>query len=289
MSIGSQRERYVGVLEVRGKRKPTSRGRLWTAKFNPRKHGRADACPDSARPGSSGLVGLIQMDSWRNPELARVWGSRNPDALEVSQDARSVAAAHISFATILLMALATSGCFGGAPVQTRVVAKPAESADVGPYKIGRDDVLDVLVWKQQQLSGRSRVASDGTTMLPLIGQVKAAGLTTNELQTDLTARFARYVHDPKVTVRVYDPASRVFYVLGEVTKPGMYKLMSSEVLSQALAAAGGPTEYASLRKIKIVRRSGDEQVEMTVNYSEVRSGDLSADVPLERGDTITVP
>jgi len=77
--------------------------------------------------------------------------------------------------------------------------------------------------------------------------------------------------------------------LGEVSKPGMYKLMSGEVLSQALAAAGGPTEYANLRSIKIVRRTGDEQTEMTVNYSGVRSGDLRADVVLERGDTITVP
>ena len=140
-----------------------------------------------------------------------------------------------------------------------------------------------------RLSGRITVASDGTVTLPLIGQAKAAGLTAKELQTDLTARYARYVHDPKVTVQVFDPASRVFYVLGEVSKPGMYKLMSGEVLSQALAAAGGPTEYANLRSIRIVRRTGDEQTEMTVNYSGVRSGDLRADVVLERGDTITVP
>lgn len=200
-----------------------------------------------------------------------------------------VAASHALFTIFLVLASAISGCFGGTPVQTQVVDKPAESEDVGPYKIGRDDVLEVLVWKEQQLSGRIRVGSDGTIMMPLIGQVKAAGLTTAQLQTDLTARFARFVHDPKVTVRTFDPASRVFYVLGEVTKPGMYKLMSGEVLSQALAAAGGPTEYANLRKIKIIRRTGDQQVEMTVNYSAVRSGDLRADVPLQRGDTITVP
>ena len=230
------------------------------------------------------------MDREHNLELARVSGSGNRDTTKVLQRIRGVAAGHISFAIFLVLALAVSGCFGGTPVQTQVVAKPAEPADVGPYKIGRDDVLDVLVWKQEQLSGRLSVASDGTIMLPLIGQVKAAGLTTAELQTDLTARLARYVNPPtKVTVRVFDPASRVFYVLGEVTKPGMYKLMSGEVLSQALAAAGGPTEYANLRKIKIVRRTADQQVEMTVNYSGVRSGDLRADVPLERGDTITVP
>jgi len=202
---------------------------------------------------------------------------------------RGIPTARNPFAIFLVLVLATSGCFGGAPVQTQVVTRPAEPADAGPYKIGRDDILDVFVWKDQQLSGRVTVASDGTVTLPLIGQAKAAGLTAKELQTDLTTRYARYVHDPKVTVQVFDPASRVFYVLGEVSKPGMYKLMSGEVLSQALAAAGGPTEYANLRSIKIVRRTGDEQTEMTVNYSGIRSGDLRADVVLERGDTITVP
>lgn len=197
--------------------------------------------------------------------------------------------AHKSFAILVVMVLVTSGCFGEAPVQTQVVTRQAESADSGPYKIGRDDVLDVFVWKDKQLSGRITVDSDGTVTLPLIGQVKAAGLTTKELQSDLTVRYARFVHDPRVTVQVFDPASRVFYVLGEVSKPGMYKLMSGETLSQALAAAGGPTEYANLRRIKIVRRNDDQQTEMTVNYNGVRSGDLRADVVLERGDTITVP
>jgi polysaccharide export outer membrane protein len=211
------------------------------------------------------------------------------DTLGTPRDIRRISHGRFSFAILLVTALTTSGCFGEAPVQTQVVAQPAAAADVGPYKIGRDDVLDVLVWKQEQLSGRIRVASDGTIMLPLIGQVKAAGLTTTELQNDLATRMARFVHDPKVTVRVFDPASRVFYVLGEVSKPGMYKLMSGETLSQALAAAGGPTEYANLRKVKIVRRTGDQQVEMTVNYSDVHNGDLRADVALERGDTITVP
>jgi polysaccharide export outer membrane protein len=200
-----------------------------------------------------------------------------------------IVTAHNSFAIFVIMVLMTSGCFGEAPVQTQVVTRQAESADSGPYKIGRDDVLDVFVWKDKQLSGRITVDSDGTVTLPLIGQVKAAGLTTKELQTDLTVRYARFVHDPKVTVQVFDPASRVFYVLGEVSKPGMYKLMSGETLSQALAAAGGPTEYANLRRIKIVRRNDDQQTEMTVNYSGVRSGDLRADVVLDRGDTITVP
>jgi polysaccharide biosynthesis/export protein len=181
------------------------------------------------------------------------------------------------------------GCFNGKPVQTEVVADMPPPAEAGSYKIGSDDVLDILVWQQKQLSGPVRVASDGSITLPLIGRVEAAGLTANQLQADLTKRLSSYVHDPRVTVRVSDPKSRVFYVLGEVTKPGTYPLMSGEVLSQALATAGGPTEYANLSKIKIIRRTGDKQMELLVDYGAVSHGDLSADVPLKRGDTVMVP
>jgi polysaccharide biosynthesis/export protein len=224
-----------------------------------------------------------------NSETARVSdGLNRGSARRTLRTIRRPIAFYLSFTSFVTLAALVSGCFGE-PVQTQIVAQPAEAADVGPYKIGPDDVLEVLVWKQQQLSGRIRVGSDGTIMLPLIGQVKAAGLTTNDLQTELTTSLAKYVHDPKVTVRVFDPASRVFYVLGEVTKPGMYKLMSGEDLSGGLAAAGGPTEYANLRKIKLIRHNGDQQVEMTINYNDVSGGDMRADVPLQRGDTITVP
>lgn len=189
----------------------------------------------------------------------------------------------------ICLIFAAFGCAGGQTVQTQVVADRPAPTEAGPYKIASDDTLDVLVWKQEQLSGKLRVGSDGNITLPLVGRVEAAGLTTDQLQAELTKRFATYVNDPQVTVRVSDPASRVVYILGEVTKPGMYPLMSGEALSQALATAGGPTEYANLRKIKIIRHSGDKQEQMTVNYSAVSSGDLSADVPLQRGDTVMVP
>jgi polysaccharide export outer membrane protein len=194
--------------------------------------------------------------------------------------------------TLLLicwLAVPLSGCFGGSSVQTRVVADPPVSTQADHYTIGSDDVLDVLVWEEPQLSGRVRVASDGNITMPLINQVTAAGRTTQQLQDDLTNKFSPFVNDPKVTVRIYNPASRAFYALGEVAKPGRYPLMSGEVLSQGLAAAGGPTEYANLRKIKIVRRTDDSQIEITVNYNAVTKGDLSADVPLQRADTIMVP
>jgi polysaccharide export outer membrane protein len=199
------------------------------------------------------------------------------------------ASSAILLAFAAVVALSLGGCFGGKTVETKVVSERPVVGETGPYEIGSDDVIDVMVWKQPQLSSRLRVGSDGSITMPLIGQVHASGLTTAQLQQNLTKRFSSYVNEPQVTVRIYNPTSRVFFVLGEVTKPGMYPLMSGEVLSQALAAAGGPTEYANLRKIKIMRRESDQAVEMTVNYSAIKDGELAADVPLCRADTIVVP
>lgn len=126
--------------------------------------------------------------------------------------------------------------------------------------------------------------------MPLIGRIPAAGLTPDTLKADLEKRYARYVHGVNVTVRVTDPASHVFYVLGSVNKPGAFKLHSGEVLSQALAEAGGLGEFADPSKVRILRHKENETIVLTVNYNVVRSGgDVSADVPVEPGDTVSVP
>jgi polysaccharide export outer membrane protein len=195
----------------------------------------------------------------------------------------------------MLLAVAISmsagGCslFNSSSVEKKVVPRPPVQ-NVDPYVIGRDDELEIIVWTQPQLSGKVIVASDGTIAMPLIGRVPAAGLTPDLLKADLEKRYARYVHGASATVRVSDPASHVFYVLGEVNKPGVYKLHSSEVLSQALAEAGGLGQFADPSKIRILRHKESETVVFTVNYNVVRSGgDVSADVPVEPGDTVSVP
>jgi polysaccharide biosynthesis/export protein len=161
--------------------------------------------------------------------------------------------------------------------------------DPGPYTIGINDVLDIIVWRQTQLSGKIPVEDDGSIAVPLAGRVPAAGLTCQTLEKNLYEKLAPFIHDPRVTVRVADPRSKVFYVIGEVKKPGVMRLASGEVLSQGLAEAGGFTDFANLRDIRIVRRESTENVKITVNYNKVDQGDLTADIPLEPGDTITVP
>jgi polysaccharide biosynthesis/export protein len=209
-------------------------------------------------------------------------------ARDVTRGAVALTLMTMLTATISISAIGCS-LFGGSSVQEKVV--PHEVAKAGdPYVIGRDDELEIIVWTQPQLSGKVVVGSDGTIAMPLIGRVPAAGLTPDELKADLEKRYARYVHNANATVRVTDPASHVFYVLGEVNKPGVYKLHSGEVLSQALAEAGGLAEFADAGKIKILRHKENETVVLTIDYKVVRSGgDISADVPVEAGDTVQVP
>jgi polysaccharide export outer membrane protein len=191
---------------------------------------------------------------------------------------------------VSLFCLASFGVLAGCAshaVETKVLRAPTH--EVTSYRIGKDDSLDVIVWKEPQLSGKVRVVGDGTVTIPLVGPVAAEGLTCEQLQTELTKRLAQFTHDPNVTVRLAASAKQ-FFILGEVRKPGVYHLRSDEVLSQAIAEAGGFTGFANTRAIRIVRRTHDQNSAITVNYKQVMHGeDLSADLLIEAGDTITVP
>ncbi|HUO04938.1 MAG TPA: polysaccharide biosynthesis/export family protein [Candidatus Binataceae bacterium] len=172
-------------------------------------------------------------------------------------------------------------------METQTIPTPAHERPK-PYVIGSDDEVEIIVWQQPQLSGKVIVAPDGTITMPLIDRVQAAGRTPDQLKDKLQELYARYVHDPSVTVRVSEPRSQVFYVTGAVNKPGAYKLRSGEVLSQAISEAGGFGDYADPGKIRIMRHGEAETVVLTVNYNRITS-DASADVSIEPGDTITVP
>jgi polysaccharide export outer membrane protein len=198
---------------------------------------------------------------------------------------QSIAGSVVAFA---MAAVLLPGC-GGQTVKQRTVS--AAAPDSRPYTIGKDDVLEVMVWKQPELSGSVKVANDGTITEPLVGRVPAVGLTPDQLAQNLRDSLSHYTNKPEVTVRVTDAQSQVVYVLGQVHKPGVYQLHSDETLSEALAEAGGLNDFADEGSIQIVRRNaGGEDVQYTINYKNVASGaDLKGDVPLQRGDTITVP
>jgi polysaccharide biosynthesis/export protein len=157
------------------------------------------------------------------------------------------------------------------------------------YTIGVADILRVNVWKNADLSQTVTVDPDGFVSLPLLGNVSVAGLSTDQLGTVLTAKYASYVVTPQVTVSVVDIRSRAVFVMGQVGKAGSYPLVAPTTVLQLIAQAGGLTPFAKRKNIYVLRASMGKSEKIPFNYNKVVHGDTRANVVLEPGDTVIVP
>jgi polysaccharide export outer membrane protein len=172
-------------------------------------------------------------------------------------------------------------------------APPAGNPPVPPrprapsaYRIVPGDVLEILVWREETISGPVTVRPDGMVSVSLIGDVQAEGTTPEELSGEIEKRLLRFIESPKVVVRVGQSARR-FYVVGNVNSPGMYSLLPQQTLVQAIALSGGFSQFADRGSIRIMRQAGP-QVEAEYDYDRIVSG-ADPDVMLETNDTIVVP
>ncbi|MDY7230747.1 polysaccharide biosynthesis/export family protein [Hyalangium rubrum] len=168
--------------------------------------------------------------------------------------------------------------------------KPVAKVDNSdqPYRIGREDVLDVAVWRDGDLSRTLPVRPDGYISMPMTGDVLAAGKTPTELAEEIKERLKPYVQEPRVTVIVREVNSTRIFVTGEVTNPGAYPLRGRVSLVQAIALAGGFTDFANANRIVVIRNDGNGG-QIPVRYSDLISPDGGQDVVLRPGDTIVVP
>jgi polysaccharide export outer membrane protein len=168
--------------------------------------------------------------------------------------------------------------------------KPAMKVDNSdqPYRIGREDVLDVAVWRDADLSRTLPVRPDGYISMPMTGDVLAAGKTPTELAEEIKTRLQPYVQEPRVTVIVREVNSSRVFVTGEVTRPGAYPLRGRVSVIQAIALAGGFTDFANSDGITVLRSDG-QGGQIPVRYSDLLSPDGGQDVILRPGDTIVVP
>jgi polysaccharide export outer membrane protein len=158
-----------------------------------------------------------------------------------------------------------------------------------PYVLGCGDKLMVTVWRHEEASTDAVIMPDGKISLPLVGEVAAAGLTVDELKDELNRKYNEYITEPHITITVKETNSLKIYVLGEVTKPGEYKLNSSTDVLQVLSLAGGFTIYANRSNIKIIRKEGDKKIKINFNYNQVVKGNnLAQNIPLKPGDVIVV-
>ena len=168
---------------------------------------------------------------------------------------------------------------------------PSDSVQVPTnYVIGQGDLLEIFVWRNEQLSRQVIVRPDGKISLPLIQDVQAEGLTVLWLKNEITRRFSEYLEHPRVTVIVNQINSYRVSVLGRVVRPGVYPITGTTTLIEAISMAGGFTEWANRRKITVITTEKGEEKKIIVNYKKIASGkDPSHNVVLKRGDTIIVP
>ena len=186
-----------------------------------------------------------------------------------------------------LLALVVVAC--GRPVQP----PPPEptGGEKAPYLIGPSDILAITVWKNPELSvPQVPVRPDGRISAPLVNDVQAAGLTTEQLKQVLTEKLAEYVTAPEVTVVVVQINSRKVYVLGEVMRPGPVPLVQDMRVLDAISWASGFSTFADKNGVKIIRRAPNGGViEYSFSYGDFVMGTKDeANMLLENGDTIVV-
>jgi polysaccharide biosynthesis/export protein len=179
---------------------------------------------------------------------------------------------------------------GLAAAEERPKGPSGPAAVDGDYKIGPEDVLDIAVWNNTALSRAVPVRPDGKISLPLLNDVRVAGLTPMQLRDILTKKLAEYVPAPEVSVIVREVRSFNISVIGEIRNPGRYELKSRTTVLDVLAQAGPFSDFAARARIFVLRPNGTTTKRMPFNYSKVIAGDGDHEnFFLEPGDIVVVP
>jgi polysaccharide export outer membrane protein len=185
-------------------------------------------------------------------------------------------------------ALATAlACASPAPPPPEFEALPKE----GVYVIGAGDKLRIDVWQNDKVSlADVPVRPDGKITMPLLDDVQAAGLTTDELKAVITQELSEYIENPTVTVVVLAPNSKRAYVLGEVRSPGPIALSTEMRVLDAITAAGGFSTFAKKDKVRVLRYVDGKELEYRFDYEAYVDGDApGTNVVLRPADTVLVP
>lgn len=196
-----------------------------------------------------------------------------------------------------LFALIAGLLFIQIAIPEAAAAQSPTAATAGPaYRINPGDEIEVMVWGDERLQRTVRVLPDGTFAFPLVGQVVAAGQLPAELERIISAALRPQYRGvvPQVTVSVRNPSGYTFSVVGKVRAPGTYTPGRYVNALEALTIAGGPTEFASVGNVSILRKSGMKLQTIRVRVSDALKGDTSrlteSDIPfIQSGDTLVVP
>ncbi len=194
-----------------------------------------------------------------------------------------------SCAALVLLLVTVSG---PALAQQAPKATDGQRQAVGPreYRIGPEDLLEIVVWNNAPLSRLVPVRPDGRITLPLLNDLEAAGRTTSELRIELIQKLKEHMPSPEVSVIVSDVRSLKISVIGEIVRPGRYELKSWGTVLDVLALAGGLNQFASKSRITVLRRDGDSVKSIPFNYNRAISGEgAHENIFMQPGDIVLVP
>jgi len=193
----------------------------------------------------------------------------------------------------LLTLLASESLAGQQKAASTAKAAAGDAAVTTPatdYTVGVGDVLNIVFWRNMELSGEVVVRPDGKITVPLVKDVNALGLTPAQLQTELETAAKRFIQEPDVTVSVRTINSRKVYITGNVVRPAAYPLHGPTTVLQFIAQAGGVLEFAKSEDIVIMRTENGKASSFKFNYSDVKKAkNLAQNIELKPGDTVIVP
>jgi polysaccharide biosynthesis/export protein len=171
-------------------------------------------------------------------------------------------------------------------------ASAADRSVVPPqYHIGAGDLLEVIVWKEQDATVPGVIVrADGRIAVPFAKEIHVAGLTPAQAENLIGTRLKPFINDPDVTVIVREVHSKRVYMVGAVKREGVIDMKYPMTVLQALSEAGGLTDYAKRKKIYIMRTENGKQVRVPFNYDAVIRGEAMAqNIEVMPDDTIVVP
>jgi len=158
------------------------------------------------------------------------------------------------------------------------------------YRINAGDVLDISVWKEEELQREIRVLPDGKISFPLVGEIAVSGITLTAVREQLVKKLSKYITDPVVNISVKSSEGNSVYVIGQVKLPGQFIMYQPLDVMQVLSLAGGLTTFAKANDIRILRRTEKGPTSIEFEYGELEDGDeLESNIVLKSGDVVVVP
>jgi polysaccharide export outer membrane protein len=196
----------------------------------------------------------------------------------------------LRFGFSALLVVVFVGCGASAPEPSYAHFALADPRS-RPYEIGVADVVRVTVWKDPSVSTEMAVRPDGFITLPLIGDVTAAGRTTEQVKLEVQQRLGAFLKDAVVTVAVVEINSYRFTVAGNVERPSMFSPRYYVTVSEAIALAGGPNRFATPSDAVVIRpRQNRPPARIPIDYEKILSGARpDQDIVVLAGDTVLVP